>query len=131
MSVTKEMAEQQGFDELFQVLNKISPMSTGEWNDIRPLFKLQQFKKQEYFLRTGEVANQHAFVASGLMRLFYHNSEGKEVNRGFALNGHFCGCLQSGYGATQSASFSIQALEPSNLLICNSNLTFEIQKGCV
>ena len=113
------MTDQQEFQQLYHMLNQLHPLSRKQLKLAMPFFQPMRLKKKEYFLRIGETADREAFIVSGLVRLFYLNSKGKEVNRGFALENHFCGGSAAGAFSGEPAVFSIQALEPSTLLVFN------------
>jgi len=102
--------------KLYQSLHQIVPFQEGEWEEMQSYVHVLKLKKKEYFLKMGEKAYREGFVASGLMRLFYLDVEGKETNRGFALEGSYCGGSTAGVFSGQPAIFSIQALEPSILV---------------
>ncbi|MBN1119934.1 MAG: Crp/Fnr family transcriptional regulator [Anaerolineae bacterium] len=71
-------------------------------------------KKDGYFLRAGEVPGRIGFLKAGLMRLFYIDLNGVEVNK------HFCieNTVASSYSAflqQAESKFFIQALEDTEL----------------
>ncbi len=98
------------------------------------LLKRVSLKKDEYFLRAGEIPRQIGFNASGLLRLFYIGRKGKDITK------HFCAenSLAISYSAfikREPSKFSIQALEDSKLLtftyddyisLLNSNVCWQI-----
>lgn len=77
--------------------------------------KVITLKKGEYFLMAGDVPQYIGFVISGLLRLFYIDSDGVEINK------HFCveNTLAISYSAflqREASKFYIQALEDAKLL---------------
>ena len=87
--------------------------------ELRRLLKRKKtiaIKKGEYFLMAGDVPEYIGFVISGLLRLFYIDNNGVEINK------HFCveNTLAISYSAflqRQESRFYIQALEDTRLLI--------------
>jgi CRP-like cAMP-binding protein len=101
---------------------------------LHKLLKRVQLKKDDYFLRAGEIPNRIGFNVSGLLRLFYIDHNGKDITK------HFCveNSLAISYSALikrEPSKFSIQALEDSKLLtftyddyisLLNSNVCWQI-----
>jgi len=112
------MTVQIAYAQLKQALNLLCPPPESDWQKIKDTFRFVELDKHQYFLRIGEIAEQQAFVVSGLLRMYYVNSEGKEVNRGFAMQDTFCGAYPI---ANQTSPISIQALEPCLLLVGSLN----------
>lgn len=86
--------------------------------------------KDEYFLMAGDVPEYIGFVRSGLLRLFYINSDGVEVNK------HFCveRTLAISYSAfllREESKFYIQALEDTRLLAIDYQTYLDLLNGHV
>lgn len=82
-------------------------------------------RKDEYFLRAGEVPQRIGFNVSGLMRLFYIDSNGTERIK------HFCieNTLAISYSAfllREESKLYIQAIEDTKLLTINYETYCEI-----
>jgi CRP-like cAMP-binding protein len=82
---------------------------------VRKRLRTVTIRKNGYFLRAGEVPERIGFLKSGLMRLFYIDLNGVEVNK------HFCieNTLASSYSAfllQTESRFFIQALEDTELI---------------
>jgi CRP-like cAMP-binding protein len=86
-------------------------------DELLKLFALKKkmiLKKNEYFLKAGDVPKRIGFNASGLLRLFYTDSSGKDITK------HFCTefSLAISYSAfiqSEPSKMSIQALEDTKL----------------
>lgn len=72
--------------------------------------------KSEFFAREGEIAEHVAFIGSGILRMFYVRSDGREFNRSFLKAGDFCGVLDS-LVLGEPGRLYIDALEPVELLV--------------
>ena len=101
--------------------------------ELRRLFQRKKditLTRNEYFLMAGDVPEYIGFVRSGLLRLFYINADGVEVNK------HFCveKTLAISYSAfllrEESKSY-IQALEDTRLLAIDHQTYIDLLDGHV
>jgi len=76
---------------------------------------LRYLERDEYLLRVGDHYHALFFIHSGLVRLFYSLPDGKERNKAFYTDQHLVGAVSAAITNT-TATFSIQALEPSTAL---------------
>jgi len=89
-------------------------LSSAEWGDILPYFKLVNIAKSDFLIREGQTSSDIYFINSGLFRIFYLK-DGIETSRYFASENEFATTLTS--FLTQQPSFeNMQALENSSLL---------------
>lgn len=88
-------------------------VEANELNQISSLFKAQNIKKGDYFLKTGQICNQLAFVQDGLMRIFV-NTEDKEVTQWISSKGYFVTDLSS-FTFQNEARWNIQALSDATV----------------
>lgn len=77
--------------------------------------KRVQLKKDDYFLRAGEIPKRIGFNVSGLLRLFYIDSTGKDITKHFCMENSLA-ISYSAFLKREPSRFSIQALEDSSLL---------------
>lgn len=82
---------------------------------IHNLLKCVQLKKDDYFLRAGEIPNRIGFNVLGLLRLFYIDSKGKDITKHFCIEKSLA-ISYSAFIKREPSKFSIQALEDSKLL---------------
>lgn len=109
---------------LSQLLLHIAPLSKVELNAILASFKPKSLQKGEYFLQSGEVNKQLAFIVNGLVRYFvFKNNE--EATFEFTPEGEFIGDYQSFSNNTPSLQ-NIQAIEPTELLVIDKKSVQEI-----
>lgn len=102
-------------NELVDVMNFAADIPKEERRRILKRKKVITLEKGEYFLMAGDVPQYIGFVISGLLRLFYIDSGGMEINK------HFCveNTLAISYSAflqREESKFYIQALEDTKLL---------------
>lgn len=70
-------------ESLIAYFNSVTPLSEKLMDLMREVFVYDELKKDEYFVRKGEFANEVAFLETGIVRAYYINSEGKEYNKTF------------------------------------------------
>ncbi|MEN8170125.1 MAG: Crp/Fnr family transcriptional regulator [Pseudomonadota bacterium] len=88
-------------------------------------FKPRKLAASECFIEAGEQSTQFAFVNSGLLRFFYRQENGRELNKSFAAENHFIGAY-SAYLSGSPARFTIEALEPTTLLSASLDRIVEL-----
>jgi CRP-like cAMP-binding protein len=87
--------------------------------ELRKLFKHKKIvylKKDEFFLKAGEIPDRLGYNISGLLRLFYLDDSGKEINKHFCLEN----TVAVAYGPflrREESEIYIQALEDTKLLV--------------
>ena len=62
-------------------MNQFSPLSEQTLALMESVFVFDELKKDDYFVREGEYANEIAFLEQGVVRAFYINKQGKEYNK--------------------------------------------------
>ena len=82
-------------------------------------------KKNEYFLRAGDVPQRIGFNVSGLMRLFYIDSNGTEFIKHFCMENTLAISF-SAFLLREESKFYIQAIEDTKLLTINYETYREI-----
>ncbi|GGM90087.1 cAMP-binding protein [Dyadobacter beijingensis] len=79
-------------------------------------------KKNEYFIREGQVCRQVAFVRSGIFRSFYYNTQGEEITYCFTFDGTF---------VTAYSSFITQQETVENICAITDAEIFVIPKSAI
>ena len=104
------------FIAIKQVLAKVSAPPDDELEVFLGLLRSRSLEAGDYFVQAGEKSTELAFINSGLMRFFYQTEDGKESNKSFITENQFAAAY-SAFLTDNPARFSIQALEPSHLLV--------------
>jgi len=78
--------------------------------------KSATIKKDEYFLNAGDIPNRIGYITSGLMRLFYIDYNGIEINKHFCMENSLA-ISYSAFLRREESKFYIQALEDTKLII--------------
>lgn len=99
------------YTELISKINLFIKLSESDLVIIKQLFHRREFKKNDYFLKEGQISTQIGFVQKGLFR-YYINQEGEEKTFYFGSEGCFITDYESFVPQTASLQ-NIQALEDS------------------
>ena len=78
-------------------------------------FSPAHFDRGESLVKANSVNGCLYFICRGLVRFVYVTEDGRELNKSFAAEHNFVGCLRS-ILTRQVCRFSIQALEPTHVL---------------
>jgi CRP-like cAMP-binding protein len=100
------------------------PPPAAEWADFAARFRPRELERFDYFVRPGETAHTVALVRSGLLRMFYARSDGKEFIKGFVRPPDFVAALESLLTGAPSR-LAIQCLEPTRLYV----LDYEVARA--
>lgn len=90
----------------------------SDWDGFLELFHLQFLDYGEHWVRSGERRDEFFFISEGLLRTYYVDQDGTEVNEGFYDAGMLLGpisCFISG----SPCLYYIQAIEPCILVAVN------------
>ena len=95
--------------ELEQAIKtQLGIIESEDLNDIRSLFHLESFKKDDFLLKTGERCAEMFFIKSGLLRVFVY-SEKKEITQWIATPSYFVTDLSS-FISEKPARWNFQTL---------------------
>ena len=70
-------------EELYTYLNNITPISAKTWDLLKGIFVQKEMHKLDYLCKVDKVATKIAFLQKGIVRSFYTNNEGQELNKNF------------------------------------------------
>ena len=82
-------------EELYKYLNQITPISDKTWELMNGIFVQKKLSKLDYFCKVDKVATKIAFMQEGVVRSFYTNNEGQELNKNFFVAPAFIGAYSS------------------------------------
>jgi len=101
---------------LKQHINSYSPISEESWNKIENICTFKELSKGETLLYLGDVANEHYFIAKGLLRAYFSDIEGNVYNKNLFLENSFAGSTVSLLQNAPS-EFCLEALEETTLIV--------------
>ena len=99
--------------ELEQYINSYFGVRQEDLKTLSTLFKEEELKKGDYFLKTGRSCDKLSFIKSGLLRIFVPVEE-KEITQWISTKGYFVTDL-SGLVFNTPARWTVQALADSEL----------------
>lgn len=95
--------------KLRSLIEKYTPVSDNDWQQIKADFQVQAFSKDELILEEGKVCKYFYFFEKGLVR-FCCNVDGEDVTKNFGL-APYCFTSKVSFRNQSPAKESIQALE--------------------
>ncbi|QWX84607.1 Crp/Fnr family transcriptional regulator [Cellulophaga sp. HaHaR_3_176] len=108
------------------ILNQIV-IEEKSMDNILSVFEPLEITKGEFFLKSGKICRQMAFIESGYMRM-YDIVDGKEITLWIGSNSKFITSLSSFIFETYN-SWNIQAITDCKLYIINRENHFKLSKA--
>lgn len=107
------------------VLDKFTFIPDEEWDYASKSIVFKRYKKNEYLLTAGVVAEHSFLIMKGLVRIFYLTETAKEFNRGFVNENNLIGSIGSMIKSLPSR-FYIQAIEDTEAALLYRSLIEEL-----
>jgi CRP-like cAMP-binding protein len=107
------------FEKLVQSIKPVIALSKDEEQLMFSLFEIKQVKKNEHFLKEGNVCNAIAFVNEGGLIYYKLTDDGKEVTTDFAFASDWVCDNRSRLNHSKSF-INIKAIEDSELFIISA-----------
>jgi CRP-like cAMP-binding protein len=117
------------YELFFQNLNEKISFTQEEQDIIRNYLTPKKIRKRQYLLQEGDVCKVIAFVEKGALRAYSVDEKGNEHIIQFALEGWTISDLYS-FMTGAPATYNIDALEDSELVIISKSAQEEILKKC-
>ena len=76
-------------------IDQVSPLSKEPLEALYGCFHPVELKKNAFFAKEGETANQIGFLYSGIVRAYFVSAEGKEYNKQFFMSPSIIGAYAS------------------------------------
>jgi CRP-like cAMP-binding protein len=92
--------------------------------------RYQTVRKNDYFIREGQVCRQVAFVKSGIFRSFYHNAQGEEITYCFMFEGAFVTAYSS-FITRQQTIENICAVTDAEIFVIPQTAIDQFEKNSV
>jgi CRP-like cAMP-binding protein len=106
------------FEKMKVTLQQQFSATIEDWDGYVSFFEEQALAPGEHWVKAGELCSDFFYIADGLVRLYYIDAQGNEVNEGFYEEGSLLGPISSFYEETP-CPYYIQAIEPCTLLVAN------------
>lgn len=105
----------ENFDGFKEKVKAYAEMSESELARAYPFLKLVKLRKNEFFVKEGQVCKEIAFLSKGMLRTFYLNTKSEEVTYCFCSEHFFSTSFQS-FITQKPSTLSIQAIEEAELI---------------
>lgn len=115
------------YERYFESFRKKVPLSTQEEELIKGYLSVKKIRKRQYLLQEGDVDKVIAFIEKGALRSYSVDEAGNEHIVQFAIEGWFISDLYS-FLTGEAASYNIDALEDSELVIISKSANEELLK---
>lgn len=99
----------------FTHLNKFAKISEEEFTEIITYFEVQNFDKKAVLMQAGNLCNNHYFVLSGCLQMYFSTEKGVEQTLQFAIENWWL-TDNLAYRQQRKTEFTIQAVENSEVL---------------
>ena len=104
------------FQELVDSMNMTENIPKIEMDKLCRRKRTITLKRDEYFLQAGEIPDRLGYNVSGLLRLFYIDDSGKEINKHFCLENTVAVAYRP-FLRREESEIYIQALEDTELVV--------------
>jgi len=89
------------------------------WDKIVQKFHKREFCAQEHWVKAGDYCQEICFIQSGLIRVYYIDADGNEVNQHFYQPGEALSPISSIIN-DEPCQYYIQALEPTKVMLADT-----------
>lgn len=107
------------YPDLYRTLSKFDKISNEEINAVAQKAQVLHLKKNEHFVKEGQIANYVAFIRSGYLRIYF-NHEGEESTRDISSVNSFSTAFAS-FIAKKPSFEVVRAITKCELLIIHRN----------
>jgi CRP-like cAMP-binding protein len=97
-------------------LARYAELTDEEIKDAATAIRPESLASGEFLVRAGQPSTTFGFVQKGLLRKFYTTAKGRELTRGFAVDGELVG-VYAALLTSSPSQLSVQALEDCQLLM--------------
>jgi CRP/FNR family transcriptional regulator len=102
-------------DKLRKHIEEVTPITDAEFEQVKTFFIPKRVKKHQYLIQEGDEAKFEYLILSGIFRMFYLDSEGKEHIVQFAGENWWMADYQA-YFNQKKASLYITCMEDAEVL---------------
>lgn len=103
---------------LVKMLNIFEHKFNTQLSDCIHIFTVKHLTEGEHWIKAGDPCGEFFFISEGILRLYYIDHEGNEINEGFYDEGELLGPISSFVNGSP-CPYYIQALEPASLAVAN------------
>ncbi len=99
-------------------LERFTNAPFSNWESIAKNFHLRELSPSEHWIKAGDYCLEMCFILNGLIRIYYIDVSGNEVNQHFYQAGEMVAPISSIIN-DEACQYYIQALEPSQVMLAN------------
>ncbi len=118
----RELSEQHS--RLKTVFEQELDASMEGWQQLAQKFYHREMSAQEHWIQAGDVCNELCFILDGLLRVYYIDGDGNEVNQHFYQANEVIAPI-SAIISDEPCQYYIQVLEPAQLMLADYNQLYE------
>lgn len=89
-----------------------------DWQGFLPYFSALELDSQQHWIQAGDICNDLCFIIKGLVRIYYIDQSGNEVNQHFYQANEVIAPVDA-LVSEEACQYFIQALEPTKLMVAN------------
>lgn len=112
-------------EQLEHVFNQRYQANLSNWPAFANCFHVRELAEDEHWIRAGDVTKQMCFIVSGLLRIYYIDQAGNEVNQHFYQAEEVLAPI-SVMMNNEPCQYYVQALEDSVVLLADSEELFKL-----
>lgn len=101
-----------------KMLSSFELKFNAQLSDCIDIFSLQHIQEGEHWIKAGDICEDFFYISEGILRLYYIDHEGNEINEGFYDEGELLGPISTFVNGSP-CPYYIQALEPAYLVVAN------------
>jgi CRP-like cAMP-binding protein len=99
-------------------------INLSNWHSFTQHFSARQLQSQQHWIQAGELCTELCFILEGLIRIYYIDQAGNEVNQHFYQANEVIAPVDA-LVSKEPCQYFIQALEPTRLMVANYNVLSE------
>jgi len=108
----------QAREQLRSVFKEHFKTELSNWETFAACFRLESFAEGQHWIQSGDIAEDICFIAQGLLRIYYSDQTGHEVNQHFYQSDELIAPVSTMLN-NEPCQYYVQALEPCQLLLAN------------
>lgn len=116
--------QQSSFMSAFQEAHQVT---VKDWEHIEQCFQYRELLAQEHLIKAGDLSNDMCVILEGLLRVYYVDQAGNEVNQHFYQANEVFAPI-SAIISDEPCQYYIQALEPTKIMRADYHELHEVVK---
>ena len=78
-----------------KMLSSFELKFNAQLSDCIDIFSLQHIQEGEHWIKAGDICEDFFYISEGILRLYYIDHEGNEINEGFYDEGELLGPIST------------------------------------